>query len=183
MSVLTKGPERRYATALFELAQQQKKRADVEASMAVLAKALEEAPVLASYLKNKVVSVADKTQAIQDILKTAKAPELVAKFIRFVGCEGRLSLLPEIVRAFGEISALAAGKVTVKVATANALTSAQRKEIQAIATKLAVDAKEVELAEEVDADLIAGVRMQIGSQAWDATVRNQLSNLKNQLSN
>ena len=181
MPVLTHGPEGRYAQALFDLAEEQKCLSDVSAAMQVIAQALSEVPDLKKYLSSPVVPTADKAAALQDVLKKAKAPKLLQTFVTFLGQEQRIDIIEGIAFHFSKLVDADVGRVHAYVSSAAELTKEQRKSIEKLVKENVENAKEVTLHETVDEKLIAGVRVQIGSQEWDATMRHQLNRLKKQL--
>ncbi len=66
----------------------------------------------------------------------------------------------------------------VTVTTAVKLTADQRKEVQKVA-EAKTGHKNFELVETIDPSIIGGVRLTLGSQQYDASVKNTLDALRN----
>jgi F-type H+-transporting ATPase subunit delta len=182
MPVLTTGPEKRYAIALFALAESHRNVEEMVRVALAVAEAFRDFPSLQKFLASPLATGQEKTETMLAVAKALKAPALFEKFLRFLGQEQRLALLEGMLFHFQTIADEAAGRVTAHVTAAVALTQGQKKEIEKIAQKLAPDAQEVVLSERTKPSLLAGVRLQIGSQAWDGTLRARLNQLKQHLS-
>ena len=96
MPVLTQGPEKCYASALFDLAVEQKALKDVAVIAESLAQALELVPNFLEYLKNEIVFENEKTAAMLQVCDALKASEMVKKFMRFLGEQKRTDVLQGI---------------------------------------------------------------------------------------
>ncbi|PIY79387.1 MAG: hypothetical protein COY81_03165 [Candidatus Pacebacteria bacterium CG_4_10_14_0_8_um_filter_43_12] len=69
-------------------------------------------------------------------------------------------------------------KVEVTIITANKLTASQKKVVQqALASKISL----VEIKEEIDPEVVGGIKIKLGTQIFDATVAGKLERLKSLL--
>ncbi|PIR61362.1 MAG: hypothetical protein COU66_04250 [Candidatus Pacebacteria bacterium CG10_big_fil_rev_8_21_14_0_10_44_11] len=69
-------------------------------------------------------------------------------------------------------------KVEVTIITANKLTASQKKVVQqALASKISL----VEIKEEIDPEVVGGIKIKLGTQIFDATVAGKLEKLKSLL--
>ncbi|MFZ2619555.1 MAG: ATP synthase F1 subunit delta [Alphaproteobacteria bacterium] len=179
MATLMHGPEKRYANALFT--QAGKDVSGVRVGVDVLLATFAAAPTFQAYLASPLVKNSEKVAALSDVLKAAKAPKVWFNFVALLGQESRLDMLSGIVDCLTTMLDKAEGRVTAQVATATALTASQRKAIEAQVKALDKTTKDVTIAEKVVPSLIAGARVQVGSRAWDATLRAHLNALKQHL--
>lgn len=93
-----------------------------------------------------------------------------------MGGERRLQLLPGVSDAFDEKLAEHEGRVTAYVTTATPLKPAHKKSIE----KSLADAlkKKITIEENIDAGILGGVTIQVGSQFYDASLSGKLARLQ-----
>jgi len=165
----------RYATALFDLAVEEKALDAVAADLAALEAALEESPDLVRLVRSPVLSRAEQRRAMAAVLEAAGAAPLTAKFIGVLAEHRRLFVLGAIIAAFDARLATHRGEVRAEVAAPSALTKTQRTRIRA-ALKKAVGGK-VAVEETVDESLLGGLVVRVGSRMVDASLRTKLQRL------
>jgi F-type H+-transporting ATPase subunit delta len=88
----------------------------------------------------------------------------------------RLSQLPEVAQAFGALLAERRGQQTAQVITAHALTDTQRSQIVARLTEAGYSG--VRLAESIDASILGGLIVRIGSRLYDNSIKSKLQRLQ-----
>tara|TARA_R110000868_G_scaffold218576_2_gene469144 strand:+ start:73046 stop:73576 length:531 start_codon:yes stop_codon:yes gene_type:complete len=174
------GPEMRYGKALFALSAESGDK-KVSKDIAVVRGLFEEGHELAAVLADKVVSKNDKKNVLLALLKELKASEMVVNFASLMCDKGRAELLEGAVSWFHFYEMAADGVVTATVRTAHALTATQKTSIEKFVKDNAEGAKSIELEEEVDASLVAGFRVRIGSIEHDMSVRGRLDALRTSL--
>ncbi len=178
---LTKGPEKRYAKALVELILEQKQEDKMYADITSLRVALADVKVLEAFVLSPFVTSEQKTEAILKAVNALKMSGLMVKFITTVGKNKRLAFLDGMLWHAQTLLDGHANRVHVMVESAVKLTDSQKKDIFAFVKKHEPNAKNIIVDETVSEDLIAGVKVQIGSIQVDATLRGTLNNLKTQL--
>lgn len=178
---LAHGPEKRYATALFELAQEGKQLAAIAQEMRALQTALAEVPEFATALANPLMEGQAQRKLVQALVKELKASKLTQQFLETVQANGRLSLLPGIVWQVLDMIATANGEVTAHVTAATTLTQTQQTALTKLVKELVPSAKQVNLTTQQDEKLLGGFVLDVASQQVDASVRGQLQNFQNQL--
>lgn len=167
----------RYASALFELASENKAVAAVEQDLAALGQALVESADLAALIRNPQVGRDAAAQAVDGVAGLLKLSPLTRKFLGVLAQNRRLAALPEIVRAFATIAAAARGEVKAEVTSAHPLSAAQ---LKALAAKLkAREGKDVTLSATVDPAILGGLVVRIGSTQIDNSIRTRLNSLAN----
>lgn len=166
----------RYASALFDLADQDKALDQVAGDLSDLGNMIADSEDLAHLLSSPVISRDDQSAALMAIAKQAQFAQLTQNFIGVVVTNGRAFALPEIVKAFSIILAARRGEVTAEVVSAKALTDAQTSEI-ADQLKKAVGSA-VQLNAKVDPSVLGGLIVKVGSRMIDTTLKTKLQQLR-----
>lgn len=170
------GVSGRYASALFELARDEKKLADVERDLNIVSGWLGESEDLRRLVKSPVISADQQSAALVDLLQKAGADALTANFLKLIAKNRRLFVLPEIISAFLAMAAKSRGETVAEVVSAQPLNEAQ---IAALKEQLRSTAgREVRLNMSVDPALIGGLVVKVGSRMIDSSIRTKLSNMK-----
>jgi F-type H+-transporting ATPase subunit delta len=166
----------RYAQALFDLANEENTTAAVEADLKSLKAALAESRDLKILLASPAFSAEDKAKGLSAVARKAQFHATTQKFLGLLAANGRASALPSVITAFEGLSAVARGVVAAKVTTAVPLTAAQTKGVAA-ALRQALG-KDPEIETRVDPSILGGIRVQVGSRLFDASLRSKLDSLK-----
>jgi len=170
------GVAARYALALFELADEQRKLDQVANDLKSIDSMLAESPDLRRLLGNPVVSRADSGRVMNALLERAGADELTQKFIGLVSAKRRLFVLSGIIKAFLAELASRRGEVTAEIVSATRLTDSQNQALEA-ALRGAIGGK-VALSVAVDPTLIGGLVVKVGSRMIDSSLKTQLQKMK-----
>lgn len=166
----------RYAQALFDLASEEKTLKAVEADLQSLKAMSAESQDLRIMLASPAFSAEDKAKALAAIAVKAKLHATTQKFLGLLAQNGRASALPSVITAFEALAAKARGAVAAQVVTAVPLTAAQSKGVaQALRTALGADP---EISTRVDPAILGGIKVQVGSRLFDASLRSKLDSLK-----
>lgn len=88
----------------------------------------------------------------------------------------RLAALPAVAQAFGALLAARRGQQTAEIVTAHPLTDTQRGQITARLTEAGFSG--VRLAESVDASILGGLIVRIGSRLYDNSIKSKLQRLQ-----
>ena len=166
----------RYAQALFDLASDEKQVAAVEADLKSLKKALAESRDLRAMIGSPAFSAEDKGKALVAIAVKAKFSMTTVKFLGLLATNGRAALLASIITSYEALSAKARGAVSAQVTTAIALSPAQSKGVAA-ARRQALG-KDPESETRVDPAILGGIKVQVGSRLFDASLKTKLDSLK-----
>ena len=102
-------------------------------------------------------------------------PDLLTKLFGTMAMNGRARDIPAAQFAFDELYAKQRGVQRAIVRTAKPLENAQTERIQAILAKAV--GGDVDITTEVNADLIGGIQLQIGSKLIDASLKAKLERL------
>jgi F-type H+-transporting ATPase subunit delta len=166
----------RYAVALFELSLEAKKLKHVENDLKNFAALLDSSDDLTRLVRSPVFSTQDQQRALEAVLKKAGIKGLTANFLALVTQNRRLFAVRDMIRAFFALLARHRGEVTADVTSATNLSAAQTKSLKA-ALKSAIG-QDVQLDAKVDADLLGGLVVKVGSRMIDTSLRTKLNNLK-----
>lgn len=166
----------RYATALFELALEEKAvdevRADLEAFEALVAGS----PDLTRLVRSPVFTADEQKKALAAVLAKAGIGGLAAKFLNVVASNRRLFAAHDMVRAYKALVARHKGEVTAQVTVAEMLND---KHLDALKTALkAVTKKDVQVDVNIDPSIIGGLVVKLGSRMIDASLRTKLNAIK-----
>ncbi len=170
------GVAARYALALFELADEQRKLDQVAGDLKSVSALLRESADLRRLVSNPVVSRADSGRAMAALLDRIGADELTRKFIGLVSANRRLFVLPGIIKAYLAELAERRGEVTAEVVAAHKLSDGQSKALEA-ALQSALGGK-VALSLAIDPSLIGGLVVKVGSRMVDSSLKTQLQKMK-----
>ena len=167
---------RPYASALFEVASDQKAVAKIETALDTLGALIGESADFRRFLRTPVITHDEKAPVVDAILEKAGAEPIIANFIKTVAKHGRLFALPQMISAFKELSAEARGEMTAEVTSAAPLSKAQ---LKTLADTLKSEiGKTVTLDTHVDPDLIGGLVVKVGSRMIDSSLRTKLTAMK-----
>ena len=166
----------RYARALFDLASDEGQVAAVEADLKSLKTALRESADLRVLVGSPSFSAEDKGKGLVAIAVKAKFNMTTVKFLGLLASNGRASSLPAIITSYEALSAKARGAISAEVTTAVALSPAQSKGVAA-ALRQALG-KDPEIETRVDPSILGGIKVQVGSRLFDASLKSKLDSLK-----
>lgn len=165
----------RYATALFDLARDDRAIDAVSESLDAIKRALAESPEFAALTTNPLLSRTDAAKAVAAIASSMGLDSLTAKFLGVLAQNRRLGQLPAVIRAFTALAAAHRGEATAEVTSAHPLDAAQ---IDALKAQLRTKAgRDVALDLKVDPAILGGLIVKIGSQMIDSSIRTRLNTL------
>lgn len=166
----------RYASALFDLAQEAGSLATIESDARGVLAAVAQSDDLARTLASPLFAAEDKSAAIVAVAKAMKFDGLTANFLGLVAANGRAAALPAMLKAFLAKAAKARGAARAEVASAAELSADQREKLSAALQRAL--GRPVEIETNVEPDLIGGLVVKIGSKMYDSSVRSKLNALK-----
>jgi len=168
---------RPYAEAAFRLAKETNSLSGWSDALAVLSAAAKD-PQAAEFAANPKFS-ASQVQALLIDLLGARATPHVSNFIAAVLESNRFVLLPYIAELFEQLKAIEESTVTAHIESAFDMTAAQVEELKSSLEKRF--SRKVETSVSVEPELIGGVRVTIGDDVIDASVRGKLAALSARL--
>jgi F-type H+-transporting ATPase subunit delta len=174
---ISSGIADRYATAIFELANEDKKLAELEAGADLLEAALAESSDFRELISSPVYSRDDQARAIKAVASKLGLMPAFANALELMATKRRLFVLPQLVASLRARIADAKGEVTADVVSAKALTKAQIDELTKVLGESAK--KTVKVKATVDESLIGGLVVKMGSKMIDTSIRSKLNALQN----
>jgi F-type H+-transporting ATPase subunit delta len=170
------GVSGRYATALFELARDERSidavKADLDRFDAMLADSAE----LKRLVRSPVFTAAEQAKALEAVLQKAGITGISANFLKVLTANRRLFAVSDVIRAFRGLVAKFKGEATADVTVAEQLTD---KNLDALKTALkSVTGKDVALNVNVDPSIIGGLVVKLGSRMVDSSLRTKLNTIK-----
>jgi F-type H+-transporting ATPase subunit delta len=165
----------RYATALFDLAEEGRAIDTVEASLAKVRAALDQSDDFKALTTSPVVAREAAGKAVLATTDELGVDPVTRNFLGVLAHNRRLGELPAIIRAFRLLAARHRGEVTAEVTSAHPLDGEQVDALkQSLRSRVG---REVSVDLQVDPDLLGGLVVRIGSQMIDSSIRTRLNAL------
>jgi F-type H+-transporting ATPase subunit delta len=166
----------RYATALFELAGEQKAVDAVSADLASFKRAMDANADLARLVKSPVFSREDQAKALTPVLEKMGVNKLTTQFLLLLAAKRRLFALEGMIAGYERLVARSRGETEAEVISARALGDAELAELKA--TLKAKLGQEPRLNAKVDPSLLGGLVVKVGSRMIDTSLRTKLSGIR-----
>lgn len=170
------GVAERYASALFELAREEKALDAVAGELDAFAKMLDDSDDLRALVRSPAFTSEEQTRAVSAVLAKAELTGLGANLIRTAAANRRLFAVPDMIVAYRRLLAKERGETSATVTSAEPLSDSQVTALKA-ALKDALG-KDVTLDQKVDEALIGGLIVQVGSRMIDTSLRTKLNSMK-----
>jgi F-type H+-transporting ATPase subunit delta len=166
----------RYATALFELARDQKSVDSVRADLDKFSALLNDSPDLLRLVRSPVFTSETQVKALSAVLDKAGIGGITANFLKVLTANRRLFAVNDVIRAFRALVAKFRGEATADVTVAEPLSD---KNLDALKAALkAVSGKDVDLNVKIDPAIIGGLVVKLGSRMVDSSLRTKLNSIK-----
>ena len=170
------GVSGRYATALFELARDEKSIDAVKTDLDGFDALLSESADLKRLVRSPVFSADAQLKALSAVLEKAGISGIAAKFLKVLTANRRLFAVSDVIRAFRALVAKFKGEATADITVAERLSD---KNLDALKTALkSVSGKDVALNVKVDPSIIGGLVVKLGSRMVDSSLRTKLNSIK-----
>jgi F-type H+-transporting ATPase subunit delta len=167
----------RYAKALLELAIEQNKLEAISNDMKAIIAANEETRDFQLFLSSPLIQAEKKVSIFNQLFDYFE--ELSLSFVSLITKNGRENILVEIAASFQDQVKAYKGIVPVTLVSSKKL---DENTVNAILAKVKPAVKgEIELTEKIDEEILGGFVVKIGNTQVDASVANQLKNLKQRL--
>ncbi len=169
-----------YANSYFDFALAQGKVDEVTKDVAKILEIVKGSPELERTIKSPIVKPSAKISILIEVL-TGRVSSVTERFVNFLGEKNRIDSLIEILHAYSVLKDVKEGVVRSDVKSAAPLSNEQRKEIlQRLENKFE---KKIILSESIDEDIIGGFVVTVGDTIIDASIKNQLLQVKKKLIN
>ena len=169
---------RRYANAVFSLAQDRNAIAKIGNDLAALTDAIYADPTTAAFFTAPIVDRYEKERAFSAVF-SGKVDEVALHSLLLLVRKHREALLREIVAQYRILERRARGAEPLTVTTAKPLSA---DELRSMVARLEKHyGKTFEVTQRVDAGVIGGARITMGDRRIDGTVAGRLEELSRQL--
>ena len=173
---ITSGMAGRYATALFELALEQKAVDAVKGDLERFDALIAASPDLYRLVRSPVFTADEQVKALRAVLGEAGIGGLAVNFLLLVTRNRRLFAVRAMVKAYKALVARHKGEVTAQVTAAEGLSDAH---LAALKDALkAVTKQEVQVDLNVDPAVIGGLIVKLGSRMVDSSLRTKLNAIR-----
>jgi F-type H+-transporting ATPase subunit delta len=167
----------RYATALFELALDNK-------AVDIVKKDLDQFDVLVAdnadltrLVRSPVFGVDEQLKALSAILDKVGITGLAANFLRVITTNRRLFAVRDMIRAYRALVARHKGEVTAQVTVAEKLSDSNLDALKN-ALKSVTRGKDIDLDVKIEPAIIGGLTVKVGSRMVDSSLRTKLNSIK-----
>ncbi len=165
----------RYASALFDLARDERQIDAVGRSLEALGQALLDSKDFAELVESPLVSREEAGKAFAALAPQLQVDPITANFLGVLARNGRKNALRPVIRAFRRLAAEHRGETTAEIVTAHPLNDDQ---VAALQSQLRTRAgRDVTIDAAVDPAILGGIVVKLGSQRIDASVRTKLNRL------
>ena len=166
----------RYASALFELASEEKATAAVGQQLSTFGAAIDQSDDLRRLVRSPVFSSDDQIAALEGIAGQLGVSGTTLNFLKLVARNRRLPALPEMIKAYATLLSQSKGEIAGEVTSAEPLSAQQLSDLKA-ALKASLG-REVALSTRVDSSILGGLIVKVGSRMMDNSLKTKLQSLK-----
>ena len=171
----------RYARAFADVVAESKLSPDsVKAQLDSLVEVFESSDDLRRVWETPSIPAEQKRAVLDSLIaKMGGVPRELRNFIAVLIDHGRIVVLPQIAQQFATEMNQRLGIVQAEVTSARELAPTERADLLAQLTQLT--GKQVAASYAVDASLLGGAQVRVGSTVYDGSVRGQLERMRQQL--
>lgn len=173
---IVSGMAGRYASALYDLALEQRALDSVKADLDRFDAMIEGSEDLNRLVRSPVFTAEEQKNALAAILEKAGIGGITANFLRLVAQKRRLFAVREMVRAFRAFVARHKGEARAEVTVAEPLSENHLNALKAALKS--TTKKEVALDIRVDPTILGGLIVKLGSRMVDASLKTKLNSIK-----
>ena len=173
----SKGIAKRYATALFDLADETDDIPTLEKNVTTLKRSIDESMDLNSLLSSPIYSRDQQKSAITAIATKMGLSGVMINTLSLMAEKRRLFVVPTFLLVLNDLISASKNEITAEVISAKSLSKGQIKELaKSLKTNFG---KDVKINATVDSNLIGGMVVKVGSRMIDTTIQAKLNSLQN----
>ena len=165
----------RYASALFDLARDERQIDAVGRSLDALNQALVDSKDFAELVDSPLVSREEAGKAFGAIASKLALDPTTTNFVAVLARNGRKNQLQPVIRAFKRLASEHRGETTAEVITARPLNDDQLAQLKSQLRSRA--GRDVNIDATIDPGILGGIVVKLGSQQIDASIRSKLNRL------
>jgi len=167
----------RYATALFELALENKAVDAVKKDLDQFHALIADSADLNRLVRSPVFDADEQLKALSAVLAKAGIGGLAANFLRVITTNRRLFAVRDMIRGYRALVARHKGKVTAHVTVAEKLSDTHLDTLKST-LKTVTSGKDIDLDVKIDPAVIGGLIVKVGSRMVDSSLRTKLNSIK-----
>jgi len=167
----------RYATALFELALENKAVDAVKKDLDQFDALVADSADLNRLVRSPVFDADEQLKALSAILAKAGIGGLAANFLRVITTNRRLFAVRDMIRGYRALVARHKGEVMAQVTVAEKLSDTHLDALKS-ALKSVTSGKDIDLDVRIDPAIIGGLIVKVGSRMVDSSLRTKLNSIK-----
>jgi F-type H+-transporting ATPase subunit delta len=165
----------RYASALFDLARDEKQIDAVGRSLDAVGSALADSPAFGQLIASPLVDRGQAGGAFAAIAERLSLDPITTNFLGVLARNGRKSQLQAVIRMFRRLAAEHRGETSAEVVSAHPLSDDQIAKLKAqlkarVGGDVAIEAR-------IDPEILGGLIVKVGSQMIDASLKTKLNRL------
>lgn len=169
---------RRYAQALFDLAQEKGQIEQVDGEFSMVVNMIEGNRQLKAVIDDVLIAPAVKRDLVEKLL-SGKVSALLMNFLKLVVRKRRESFLPQMYRAYLDLANEARGIVEVEVRSAVSLPDVTLQQLEGkLVARLG---KRVKFSTQVAPELLGGLVVRVGDELMDGSVKTRLHRMHDRL--
>ncbi|UUZ82583.1 F0F1 ATP synthase subunit delta [Paenibacillus sp. P26] len=169
---------KRYAKALFEVAKEQNRVAEVEQELKAVIGALKEHEDLFKLIKHPSIESSAKTEMLKRIFESAVS-QPVFNTLKLLIDRRREDVLEAFVEYYVNIANEALGQASATVYSPATLSESELSRIGATFSQLT--GKQIRVESVIDKSLLGGIQVRIGDRLYDGDLSGKLARLQKQL--
>lgn len=177
---IVSGMAGRYASALFDLAQEQNAVDAVFSDLKAFDALIAGSPDLERLVRSPAFSAQEQTRALGAVLERAGVGSLASNFLKLVASKRRLFAVREMIRDFTALVDNARGVKHAEVTVAEPLSDAHLEALKSALRDVSGGAS-VEVAVKVDPSIIGGLVVKLGSRMVDSSLKTKLNSIRNRM--
>jgi F-type H+-transporting ATPase subunit delta len=167
----------RYATALFELALENKAIDSIKKDLDQFDALIANSADLNRLVRSPVFDADEQLRALSAILAKAGIGGLTANFLRVITTNRRLFAVRDMIRGYRMLVARHKGEVVAQVTVAENLSDNNLDALKS-ALKSVTGGKDIDLDVKINPAIIGGLVVQVGSRMVDSSLRTKLNSIK-----
>ena len=169
---------KQYSEAIFNVASETSSEKKVNDSLSFLSDSIKSLPELRSFLLSRRVSSSDKSKAIHAIFSD-KCHSIIIEFIAMIEKENIVKLIPLLEKYYSTLLFKDKNVVNVTADIAQDIDESRKNEFKSMLDK-ALN-KNSELSFHVNPKLLGGIRLRVGNELIDASLKNHLNKLRHKM--
>lgn len=170
---------KRYALALFDLAKTSGKINEIEQQLNSVKSVLQESKELGTLLEHPKVTNEKKKNLLKDIFSSSLSQEVLNTLYILVDRK-REEVIGDLVSQFTFLANKERGLADAIVYSVKALSDSEMNALTDVFSKR-LGVKSLRVTNEIDNELIGGIKLVVGNQVFDGSVLAQLNRIKRQL--